>query len=144
MKTKYKKLQRFDDDRPLFASIPPRAMVEIAEVLLHGAKLYGDYNWCSGTGWSKLLSAAMGHLIAWNSGESTDADSGRSHLAHAASNILFLLEYELRGIGCDDRIGEVLTQVSYQRPLMERISPEIDREDGLTDEQVKIYKDGSR
>ena len=42
------------------------------------------------------------HIFAWASGERVDAESGLSHLAHAGANVLFLLTYELKGIGNDD------------------------------------------
>jgi hypothetical protein len=53
--------------------------------------------------WSRPESAGYRHLTAWSMGENTDPETGLSHLAHAACNMLFLLAYEIRGIGNDDR-----------------------------------------
>jgi hypothetical protein len=43
-------------------------------------------------------------MLAWNDGESVDPETGISHLAHAACNLLFLLDYEARNmVDFDDR-----------------------------------------
>ncbi len=52
--------------------------------------------------WSRVLDAALRHLVAYNSGERIDGESGLSHLAHVATNICFLIEYEKEGLGVDD------------------------------------------
>ncbi len=51
----------------------------------------------------------MRHLIAWISGESYDKESGINHLAHAAANLMMLLEYQNRGTGEDDRHESIET-----------------------------------
>ena len=53
--------------------------------------------------YSRLLSAAMRHQIAWNEGTDLDEESNLNHLAHACANMLMLLEYQLKGDGKDDR-----------------------------------------
>ena len=47
--------------------------------------------------WSRLLGAALRHLFAWGAGKGKDDETGRSHLAHAAACVLFLLDYEMTG-----------------------------------------------
>lgn len=63
----------------------------------------GDRNWEHGMDWSRVYGAMLRHQNAWWSGEDTDPESGRSHLWHVACCAAFLLTYEMRGVGRDDR-----------------------------------------
>lgn len=84
--------------------LPFLALDEVAAVLQFGAKKYAAHNWRKGLHWSRLLGAAIRHLFLWGAGQQdTDAETGLSHLAHAACCVLFLLEYEKTGGGTDDR-----------------------------------------
>lgn len=83
--------------------LPPDAVEQVLQVLKFGADRYGERNWERGMGWHRPFSAAMRHLWAWWRGEERDPDSDISHLAHAAVNVLFLLAYQGRAIGKDDR-----------------------------------------
>jgi hypothetical protein len=53
--------------------------------------------------WSRPFNAAMRHLWAWFRGERCDPERKLPHLAHAAVNCMFLLDYEHHGWGKDDR-----------------------------------------
>ena len=92
-----------DAEKPPLELLPSAALLEVAKVLGHGRKKYDAYNWTKGMNWSRLLGAAMRHLFAYNSGEDKDPESKLSHLAHLACCALFLLEYEQRKLGTDDR-----------------------------------------
>jgi hypothetical protein len=83
--------------------LPPDALKQIVLVLEFGAGKYGDRNWEKGMHWSRPFSALMRHMWAWWRGESRDPETGLSHLAHAGCCILFLLSYEGRATGTDDR-----------------------------------------
>ncbi|WP_078705326.1 dATP/dGTP diphosphohydrolase domain-containing protein [Bartonella sp. WD16.2] len=83
--------------------IPPSALFAIGHVLAVGARKYGANNWRNGMNWSRLHGAALRHLLAWFDGEDKDPESGLSHLAHAACCLLFLMDYDIQQIGCDDR-----------------------------------------
>lgn len=63
----------------------------------------GERNWERGMAWSRPYAALRRHLIAWWSGQDTDPESGHSHLWHVLTNAAFLVAYEQRGIGEDDR-----------------------------------------
>lgn len=95
--------QKFDTGKRRYDLIPYDALEEVLKCLEHGAVKYDDHNWSRGTVWSRYWSASMRHLTAWWMGESNDPESGLSHLAHAICATLFVLSYELRGIGEDDR-----------------------------------------
>jgi len=63
----------------------------------------GDRNWEKGIAWSRVYGAALRHLNAWYGGENLDPETGRSHLWHAATNIMFLMEFENTHPELDDR-----------------------------------------
>jgi hypothetical protein len=81
----------------------PIAFNEIGKVLTFGSKKYGDHNWRKGFKWSRLLGAALRHLMAFLGGEDKDPESGLSHLAHAGCCVVFLLEHEVKHKALDDR-----------------------------------------
>lgn len=85
--------------------LPPELEEAVAEVLGDGCVKYGERNWELGLKWSRVYAATRRHLLAWWKLEPADPESGRSHLAHAACCIAFLLAYEGRGAGTDDRPG---------------------------------------
>jgi hypothetical protein len=41
----------------------------------------------------RYFAAAIRHMVAWKSGELNDSETGVSHLAHAATNLLFMLYF---------------------------------------------------
>lgn len=92
-----------DDGKTRFDLLPGDALNEIAKVLTIGAAHYGDRNWEKGMSWHRPFGALMRHMWAWWGGEANDPETGLSHVAHAGCCILFLLSYELRNAGHDDR-----------------------------------------
>ena len=82
---------------------PWDAFRAIVGVLALGAKKYAPRNWERGMAWSRLYAATLRHLTAWWAGETSDPETGHSHLAHAACCVCFLIAYERRGAGTDDR-----------------------------------------
>lgn len=104
--------KKFDEGKPRVSLIiMSKALLEVAKVGTFGAQKYGDHNFRSGMKWSRLVDAALRHLFAYLSGERIDHESGLSHLAHIAWNIMALLEFELNGVGEDDLFkGYTLTK----------------------------------
>lgn len=94
---------KFDNGKSRLDLVPPEGVLGVADILAVGAKKYAARNWEKGMEWSRPYAAAQRHLYAWWSGEDRDPDTGYSHLAHAACNIFFLIAYEARGAGTDDR-----------------------------------------
>lgn len=86
--------------------IPYDAVEGIAEILAFGATKYAPRNWEKGMAWSRPFGACLRHLWAWWRGEAADAETGKSHLLHAGCCILFLIAYEIRATGKDDRPGD--------------------------------------
>jgi hypothetical protein len=93
-----------DQDKLPWYLLPSDAVDDVLEVLQYGATKYGDRNWERGMSWSRPFSALMRHMWSWWRGETYDQESGKPHLAHAACCVLFLLAYERRGVGVDDRV----------------------------------------
>lgn len=94
---------KHDGGKPPLALLPTEALLEVARVFNFGAAKYGADNWRGGFESRRLTSAALRHILADNSGEDIDNESGRLHLAHAVATLLFLIEQRLLGTGTDDR-----------------------------------------
>jgi hypothetical protein len=100
--------------------LPPRPLVEIAEVLTDGATRYGEYNWAKGLKFSRLKAAMERHLLAWWAGEDLDPDSGRPHLAHLGCELLFAMDLRHTMPAMDDRpVGKVAPPFDPQPRAME-------------------------
>jgi hypothetical protein len=102
--------------------LPFDAVRCIVAVLAFGAGKYAERNWEQGMDWSRVFGALMRHLTAWWEGERKDPETGMSHLWHAGCCVLFLIAYELRGAGRDDRPGaltgaQALDKVSMEPPV---------------------------
>lgn len=96
---------KHDTGKPRYDLIPPESLDAIAQGLTYGANKYGDRNWEGGLSYGRVFAACMRHLWAWWRCEAQDSESGLPHLAHAACCVMFLLAYEARGVGEDDRVG---------------------------------------
>tara|TARA_Y100000310_G_scaffold316581_1_gene368477 strand:- start:319 stop:660 length:342 start_codon:yes stop_codon:yes gene_type:complete len=86
--------------------VPPALIEAAARALDHGADKYRDgdeFNFIAAYTFRTVYASLMRHLLAWYSGEGLDAESGLSHLDHAASNLSMLLHYEKTGSSQDDR-----------------------------------------
>lgn len=96
-------MNKYDSEKPRIDLVPSVLIEETAKVLQFGARKYDIHQWKEGTDWTRMYNACMRHMLAWNEGETNDPESGLSHLAHAACNIAFLLEYNKINLGTDDR-----------------------------------------
>ena len=92
----------FDDGKPRVDLVPPRTIIEVAKVFGYGASKYGPRNWERGIAQSRLYGSTLRHLFAWCGGEDIDQESAHLHLAHAAANIMMMIDLSLDG-RCDDR-----------------------------------------
>lgn len=69
--------------------IPPLALLDVAAILEHGARKYGENNW-RGIPVNDHLNHALVHIFAHLSGDTQD-----NHLGHAACRLLMAKEQEL-------------------------------------------------
>lgn len=78
--------------------VQPEFMEEIAAAMTFGAEKYPANSWqgipCAP---DRYYAALLRHLFAWRKGERTDKESGLSHLAHAATNLMFLSHFYREG-----------------------------------------------
>lgn len=95
--------KHLDEGKVPLDSLPFEAVAHVGRVIRYGEKKYGRNNWTKGMVWSKLLGSTLRHLFAWAMGEDRDPESGEYHLAHACTDTLFLLTYQLEGLGEDNR-----------------------------------------
>lgn len=92
-----------DTGKPRMDLIPPEALYALGRVLEYGARKYADRNWEKGFAWGRSVAALKRHLSAWEAGQGCDQESGMPHLWHVLTNAAFLLAFEARGVGTDDR-----------------------------------------
>ena len=69
----------------------PEFLLEVGDVLALGAAKYGEHNWRL-VSTQRYVAATLRHFFAFMAGEIHDPESGKQHLAHAATNLMFLWE----------------------------------------------------
>jgi hypothetical protein len=103
--TKSKKTEgiKHDQQKIRWDLVPYDAVNEIAKVLTFGAAKYEARNWEKGMNWSRVFGALQRHLTRWFHGQDKDKETRLTHLANAGCCLFFLLAWELRQVGTDDR-----------------------------------------
>ena len=87
--------RKFDGDKLEFGLLPAHALIATVDVLTLGAKKYERDNWKQVPDASRrYFDALQRHLWAWKTGEKTDPETGRNHLAHAMCCLMFLYEHD--------------------------------------------------
>lgn len=102
-----------DTEKIRLELIPSELLFAVGSILTFGAKKYDDRNWELGMQWSRVFGALMRHMWAWWAGKGPtsksflfgelDEETKMSHLWHSGCCIAFLIAYEERNIGEDDR-----------------------------------------
>jgi len=92
-----------DSAKVRYELLPPELLDGVAQILTFGAAKYEDRNWEKGMKWSRVFGALMRHLWAWWANSGPDPETGKSHLWHAGCCLAFLIAYEQRKTGQDDR-----------------------------------------
>ena len=108
-----KEAKKFDAGKVRMELIPPELLYAVGTVLTFGAEKYAARNWEQGMSWGRIFGACMRHMWSWWGGKgptsksflfgSLDEETKYSHLWHAGCCITFLIAYEEREIGEDDR-----------------------------------------
>lgn len=84
-----------DEGKDRWDLLPWKEVGEVVAVLTFGAEHYGTDNWKAVPApRRRYVAAVMRHVVAWQTGERTDATTGRSHLAHAVACLLFLMWFD--------------------------------------------------
>lgn len=95
---------KYGSGRPRLDLLTLEALEEIARAAEYGTRKYAAWDWLDNAmPWADRARAVISHTMKWLGGENLDPESGLSHLAHAGCNIMFLLTYEKRKLGLDNR-----------------------------------------
>lgn len=105
---------RFNKGKIRHELLPSYAVNEVAKIFTYGANKYtvkgpngetidGSDNWKKGMSWKSVVASLKRHISKFESGEDFDEESELLHLAHAATNCLFLIEYYKIAPQFDDR-----------------------------------------
>ena len=95
--------KKYDHDKPPMDLLDRYALEQISYALEYGANKYTRHNWRNGISQSRLISAALRHILAHNDGENLDEESQCLHLAHAACCIMFAINMLETRPDLDDR-----------------------------------------
>ena len=91
---------KFDAGKPRWSLLMrgfAQSLAALVRVLTFGANKYAAHSWRTvPNGEERYRDALYRHLAAIEAGETCDPESGESHYAHAAFNILALHELELQ------------------------------------------------
>jgi len=87
---------KFDEQKPRPSLVYYSLIKEIAKVRQYGIEKYGhSEDWRETTNQEeRYKDAILRHIFEYIEGEENDQESGLKHLAHAACNIMFLIEGE--------------------------------------------------
>jgi hypothetical protein len=85
-----------DSGKLQWSLLPFEELEDVVKVLMLGAKKYTPDNWKKCDDVTRYKDALMRHVISYVSGDTTDNESGLSHLAHAVCNCLFLMYFDSR------------------------------------------------
>jgi hypothetical protein len=94
---------KYDSGKPPLDLLDRYAIEQIAYALQYGAGKYSRHNWRNGISQSRLIAAALRHILAHNDGEDIDEESQCLHLAHAACCIMFAINLLATRPDLDDR-----------------------------------------
>jgi len=86
--------RKFDSKKLRWSLLPWDALAPVVRVLEFGCKKYKENNWMKVEGgYRRYRDAALRHLIALDSGQTLDPETGEHHLAHALCSCLFALHH---------------------------------------------------
>lgn len=94
---------RFNNGKNRVDLVPPGPIMEIAKVFTKGSEKYADRNWEKGMSWMTVMASLERHMLKFKAGEDFDDETGLPHMAHIATNAIFLLEYMNTHPEHDDR-----------------------------------------
>ena len=94
---------KHDNGKSPITLIPSIAIAGEADVFAFGAKKYGKWNFKKGMDHSRVLDAALRHILAIADGEDFDPESRLPHWAHARCGLAMYAYYVTNGVGTDDR-----------------------------------------
>lgn len=101
---------------PLLSCVPATALLVEGQVMALGAKKYGPFNWRDNSVASEVyIDAALRHIMAWNSGQDNDPESGVSHLGHVRACMGILIDAMETGNLIDNRPKDEVIAAMLER-----------------------------
>ena len=94
---------RYNNGKVQLREVDPDFILGIGEVLTKSRDKYPAFNWCNATPFSVPYESLMRHLMAFQKGEDFDVESGKHHLLHVATNVMFMYYQYLNHPEMDDR-----------------------------------------
>lgn len=86
---------KYDSDKPRYSLLPKGSVNAVIDVLEFGAKKYEAENWKKvDNAKERYYNAAMRHIDKWWNGEKHDPETNIHHLAHASTNLFFLMWFD--------------------------------------------------
>lgn len=130
---------RFNSGKTPYKMVPLHLLADAAWVLHDVTNRkenpYPSWNWARGRSWADTYECCLRHLEKWYSGEDTDdgpGGTGRSHIAHALVNLLFLTHYEKSYPEGDDRPKKFFSPPSTNQTLSPPAPPHCVYIDGVS------------
>lgn len=88
---------RFNEGKPEVSQLDPNFILGLADLMTASAKKYGKYNWALGQEYMTPFDSCMRHLMKFAAGEDLDSESGKSHILHAAANLMIIYTSQRKG-----------------------------------------------
>lgn len=111
--------KKLDHGKLMWDLLPYESVEQIVDILTYGAEKYGAESWKTvKDAKDRYFAALMRHLVEYKKGNILDSESGKSHLAHAATNAIFLLWLE-----DNEYVSDVYSYTAYGCELCKRTLP---------------------
>lgn len=95
---------KHDSGKPRISLIPKEALFETANAFGFGAEKYGTHNFKGGIKMSRLLDAALRHIVKYADGEDMDDENpNTTHLGHAMAALSMAIYMHFNKPELDDR-----------------------------------------
>lgn len=78
---------KLDKGKPPISLLHRDFVEGTAQVMGFGVEKYERFNWCNGISHTRLLDAALRHIVAIIDGEDLDPESGLPHRHHACASL---------------------------------------------------------
>jgi len=95
--------KKSDSGKPDYALLTRPMLESMIAAFMFGQGRYGRGNFKGGFTNTRLLAAAMRHIMAFNDGEDLDPDSNVSHLGHAMAALAMCLDNRAEGTSVEGR-----------------------------------------
>jgi hypothetical protein len=97
--------QRHNSGKVQTREVDPAFILGIGEVLTKSREKYDAFNWQKPTKLSTPYESLFRHLMAFQMGEDVDKESGKHHLLHCATNLMFMYYHITRNPEFSDDRG---------------------------------------